>query len=114
MCSGDGVTAYHVTRDVVAGLSINPCSHCTSYSRFPPLPCCFRLFFSTPLNSPASLTLSPLPGDLTCTHNCSLLLLYSTCVFLAREAFRKAGLSVPRRGTTPRQWQELVNLVWLG
>lgn len=42
------------------------------------------------------------------------MLLYTTCVFLARESFRKACLSVPRRGTTEREWHQVINLTWLG
>ncbi|XP_053155066.1 protein RFT1 homolog isoform X2 [Hemicordylus capensis] len=41
--------------------------------------------------------------------NVRLMLLYSTVVFLAREAFRRACLS----GSTKRNWMKTFNLLWL-
>ncbi|EMP39749.1 Protein RFT1 like protein [Chelonia mydas] len=41
--------------------------------------------------------------------NVRLTLLYSTVVFLAREAFRRACLS----GSTKRNWTKTINLLWL-
>ncbi|KAM9133055.1 man(5)GlcNAc(2)-PP-dolichol translocation protein RFT1 isoform 2-T3 [Pangshura tecta] len=41
--------------------------------------------------------------------NVRLTLLYSTIVFLAREAFRRACLS----GSTKRNWTKTINLLWL-
>ncbi|XP_024051447.1 protein RFT1 homolog [Terrapene carolina triunguis] len=41
--------------------------------------------------------------------NVRLTLLYSTVVFLAREAFRRACLS----GSTKRNWTQTINLLWL-
>uniref|UniRef100_A0A8D0G7Q4 Protein RFT1 homolog n=1 Tax=Sphenodon punctatus TaxID=8508 RepID=A0A8D0G7Q4_SPHPU len=41
--------------------------------------------------------------------NVRLMLLYTTVVFLAREAFRRACLS----GSTRRNWTKTVNLLWL-
>ncbi|XP_036896566.1 protein RFT1 homolog isoform X2 [Sturnira hondurensis] len=41
--------------------------------------------------------------------NVRLTLLYSTTVFLAREAFRRACLS----GSTQRDWSQTINLLWL-
>ncbi|KAM9075067.1 man(5)GlcNAc(2)-PP-dolichol translocation protein RFT1 [Megaptera novaeangliae] len=41
--------------------------------------------------------------------NVRLTLLYSTTVFLAREAFRRACLS----GSTQRDWSQTLNLLWL-
>nr|XP_033781611.1 protein RFT1 homolog isoform X1 [Geotrypetes seraphini] len=41
--------------------------------------------------------------------NVRLMLLYSTVVFLAREAFRRACLS----GSAKRNWTQTVNLLWL-
>ncbi|XP_045048130.2 man(5)GlcNAc(2)-PP-dolichol translocation protein RFT1 isoform X3 [Desmodus rotundus] len=41
--------------------------------------------------------------------NVRLTLLYSTTIFLAREAFRRACLS----GSTQRDWSQTINLLWL-
>ncbi|MGH0191153.1 UNVERIFIED_CONTAM: hypothetical protein FKN15_056604 [Acipenser sinensis] len=41
--------------------------------------------------------------------NVRLTLLYSTVVFLAREAFRRACLS----GSTEQNWTQVINLLWL-
>ncbi|XP_045435011.1 protein RFT1 homolog isoform X4 [Pipistrellus kuhlii] len=41
--------------------------------------------------------------------NVRLTLLYSTTIFLAREAFRRACLS----GSTQRDWRQTINLLWL-
>ncbi|KAM8758340.1 man(5)GlcNAc(2)-PP-dolichol translocation protein RFT1 isoform 1-T1 [Rhynchonycteris naso] len=41
--------------------------------------------------------------------NVRLTLLYSTTIFLAREAFRRACLS----GSTQRNWSQTINLLWL-
>lgn len=41
--------------------------------------------------------------------NVRLTLLYSTTIFLAREAFRRACLS----GSTQRDWSQTLNLLWL-
>ncbi|XP_051874398.1 protein RFT1 homolog isoform X2 [Pristis pectinata] len=41
--------------------------------------------------------------------NVRLMLLYSTVVFLAREAFRKACLNVG----VERKWSQIINLIWL-
>ncbi len=39
-----------------------------------------------------------------------LMLLYSTLVFLSREAFRRACLSGEGAG---RNWRQVINLLWL-
>lgn len=50
-------------------------------------------------------------GPLTATFAFyRLMLLYSTLVFLSREAFRRACLSGEGAG---RNWRQVINLLWL-
>eukprot|EP00049_Salpingoeca_infusionum_P010903 m.187817 g.187817 ORF g.187817 m.187817 type:complete len:615 (+) comp14781_c1_seq1:200-2044(+) len=46
--------------------------------------------------------------------NVRLMLLYTTTLFLAREAFRKACLSVNRHDLSHKQWRRMTNLVFHG
>ncbi|NWS63145.1 RFT1 protein, partial [Chunga burmeisteri] len=56
-----------------------------------------------------AFTLRYLSRELIGVVNVRLTLLYSTVVFLAREAFRRACLS----GSTKRNWTKTINLLWL-
>ncbi|XP_064012600.1 protein RFT1 homolog [Pogoniulus pusillus] len=56
-----------------------------------------------------AFTLRYLSRELIGVVNVRLALLYSTVVFLAREAFRRACLS----GSTKRNWTKTINLLWL-
>ncbi|NXI68645.1 RFT1 protein, partial [Anseranas semipalmata] len=56
-----------------------------------------------------AFTLRYLSRELLGVVNVRLTLLYSTVVFLAREAFRRACLS----GSTKRNWTKTINLLWL-
>ncbi|XP_009899006.2 protein RFT1 homolog isoform X1 [Dryobates pubescens] len=56
-----------------------------------------------------AFTLRYLSRELIGVVNVRLTLLYSTIVFLAREAFRRACLS----GSTKRNWTKTINLLWL-
>ncbi|NXH19833.1 RFT1 protein, partial [Bucco capensis] len=56
-----------------------------------------------------AFTLRYLSRELIGVVNVRLTLLYSTVVFLAREAFRRACLS----GSTKRNWTKAINLLWL-
>uniref|UniRef100_A0A8D2QQ80 Protein RFT1 homolog n=1 Tax=Zosterops lateralis melanops TaxID=1220523 RepID=A0A8D2QQ80_ZOSLA len=56
-----------------------------------------------------AFTLRYLSRELIGVVNVRLTLLYSTVVFLAREAFRRACLS----GSAKRNWTKTINLLWL-
>nr|XP_027323701.2 protein RFT1 homolog isoform X1 [Anas platyrhynchos] len=56
-----------------------------------------------------AFTLRHLSRELLGVVNVRLTLLYSTVLFLAREAFRRACLS----GSTKRNWTKTINLLWL-
>ncbi|KAM6256727.1 man(5)GlcNAc(2)-PP-dolichol translocation protein RFT1 isoform 1-T1 [Porphyrio hochstetteri] len=56
-----------------------------------------------------AFTLRYLSRELIGVVSVRLTLLYSTVVFLAREAFRRACLS----GSTKRNWTKTINLLWL-
>ncbi|XP_019402975.1 PREDICTED: protein RFT1 homolog isoform X1 [Crocodylus porosus] len=56
-----------------------------------------------------AFTLRYLSKEIIGLVNVRLTLLYSTTVFLAREAFRRACLS----GSTRRNWTKTINLLWL-
>ena len=60
-----------------------------------------------------AVVLRRVDGELLGVVNVTLALLYSTTLFLGREAFRKACLRVPRARVHPRAWQRVTNLVWL-
>ena len=58
-----------------------------------------------------ALVLRFVSSELLGLVNVRLTLLYSTILFLSREAFRKTCLSRPY-GTKTRNWRQLINLTW--
>ncbi len=59
-----------------------------------------------------ALVLRFVSSELLGLVNVRLILLYSTILFLSREAFRKACLSRPNGLGNERNWRQLINLTW--